>query len=183
MAVEDVSRFVAPSTPAGDDEQAEVDRLAGLLGRHLANARKEIDAVHVHGAGSGRVQEVVARLLTIELGFRQERRLSLLTTAARPDFSLDLPAGGGAARGVLAEVERGGTTTNNHDLKDLWKTHVAPDAHHLFLVVPHSNWRQDGTPRERPYGSTVRRIGTFFAEGQREIDVQSVHVFGYGRRP
>lgn len=93
-----------------------------------------------------------------------------------------LPPQDGGPRGVLAEVERGGTTTNNHDLKDLWKTHIAKDAHHLFLVVPHSNWRSDGAARERPFPATSRRLATFFASGQSEIDVSSVHIFGYGRR-
>jgi hypothetical protein len=38
-----------------------------------------------------------------------------LVTRARPDFYYRLSD----CRGILSEVERGGTTTNNHDLKDL----------------------------------------------------------------
>ena len=78
-----------------------------------------------------------------------------------------------------SEVERGGTTTNNHDLKDLWKAHVAPDAHHLFLIVPNNNWRADGTPREKPFPLVARRLGAFFGDQRREIDVLGVHIFGY----
>jgi len=96
-------------------------------------------------------------------------------TRARPDFVFRL----GAERGVIAEVERGGTTTNNHDLKDLWKTHVAQDAQHLFLIVPNNNWREDGRPREKPIPLVSRRLGAFFGDPRREIDVISVHVFGY----
>ena len=29
------------------------------------------------------------------------------------------------------------------DLKDLWKAHIAPDAQHLFLLVPHANYGRD----------------------------------------
>lgn len=75
--------------------------------------------------------------------------------------------------------ERGGTTANSHDLKDLWKTHVASDAHHLFLVVPVELRNELGTVRERPFRKVVRRMGAFFGDSRREIDVVSVHVFGY----
>lgn len=97
-------------------------------------------------------------------------------TQARPDFVYAL----GEGRGVLAEVERGGTTTNNHDLKDMWKAHIASDAHHLFLVVPHANWAEDGRAREKPFLRVSRRVGAFFGSPRREVDVVSAHVFGYG---
>ena len=119
-----------------------------------------------------------SELLTHELGFREEVVLTPqdgLVTQARPDFFYRLSA----ERGILAEVERGGTTTNNHDLKGLWKAHVAPDAQHLFLIVPMNNWRADGSPREKPYRLVARRLGAFFGDPRREIDVLSVHVFGY----
>ena len=106
--------------------------------------------LHVHGAKSKAIQDHFAILLSEELGFREEVVLtpqSGLVTQARPDFFFELNDG----RGIIAEVERGGTTTNNHDLKDLWKAHVAPDAQHLFLIVPHNNWKGDGSPRERPF--------------------------------
>ncbi len=82
---------------------------------------------------------------------------------------------------MLAEVERGGTTTNNHDLKDFWKTHIAPDAQHLFLIVPHANWNLAGGAREKPYVRVVRRLSAFFGDSRREVDVLSAHIFGYGK--
>ena len=78
------------------------------------------------------VKTLVSRLLTRELGFREERLIPSeigFSTRARPDFVYAMESG----RGILAEVERGGTTTNNHDLKDMWKAHIAPNAQHLFL--------------------------------------------------
>ena len=99
-----------------------------------------------------------------------------LTTQVRPDSIFRLERG----RGILAEVERGGTTTNNHDLKDFWKTHIAPDAQHLFLVVPHANWSAAGKARERPFVPVSQRLGAFFGDERREVDVVSVHIFGYG---
>jgi hypothetical protein len=135
--------------------------------------------VHIHGAQSGDVQRIVSRLLRENLGFDEETRFADeigLTTQVRPDFIFHLDEG----RGILAEVERGGTTTNNHDLKDFWKTHIAPDAQHLFLVVPHANWSAVGKARERPFIRVSQRLAAFFGEERREVDVLSAHVFGYG---
>lgn len=165
-----------------DVEQRElqrVDALANQLRDHLDRSEADINTVHVHGAQSGDVQKIVARLLREDLGFDEETRFADeigLTTQVRPDFIFHLEPG----RGILAEVERGGTTTNNHDLKDFWKTHIAPDAQHLFLVVPHANWSAIGRARERPFVRVSQRLGAFFGEERREVDVVSVHVFGYG---
>ena len=157
---------------------AAVDGLAEKLLAHIVATTAEIATLHVHGAKSKAIQDHFAILLREELGFGEEVVLtpqSGLVTRARPDFFFELANG----RGIIAEVERGGTTTNNHDLKDLWKAHVAPDAHHLFLIVPHNNWKGDGSPRERPFQTVARRLGAFFGDPRREIDVLSVHVFAY----
>lgn len=161
-----------------EGELSRVDELAAHLKREL-DARVEALAIaHVHGASSGSIQKLVSEVLKAELGFEEEvvvRPEDDFVTQARPDFYFDL----GGSRGILAEVERGGTTTNNHDLKDLWKTHVSPHAQHLFLVVPQSNWKPDGTAREKPYPIVARRLGAFFGNARREIDVVSLHVYGY----
>jgi hypothetical protein len=160
-------------------ELATVDSLAQSLRGYLETSAPDIDLVHVHGGQSADVQLIAARLLRTELGFAEEQRFGDevgLTTRARPDFIYRL----GAGRGILAEVERGGTTTNNHDLKDFWKTHIAPDAQHLFLVVPHANWSAGGKPRERPFIRVSQRLAAFFGDERREVDVVSAHIFGYG---
>ena len=125
-----------------------MDRLAILLAAHIVATRDAIAAIHIHGAMSRSLQDHFSQLLRVELGFGEEVVLTPQTgfvTQARPDFFFRLSPG----RGIIAEVERGGTTTNNHDLKDLWKAHVSPDSHHLFLIVPNNNWKADGSPRER----------------------------------
>ncbi|GHS88349.1 hypothetical protein AGMMS50218_12110 [Actinomycetota bacterium] len=167
-----------------DDREAlelrRVDALADELAAHLAVQSARIDLVHIHRAQSSAVQAIVADLLREQLGFRDEVILtpqSGFVTHARPDFIYSL----GPSRGIIAEVERGGTTTNNHDLKDLWKTHIAADAQHLFLVVPNANWNEAGVAREHPYNRVLTRLGSFFGDPRREIDVVSLHVFGYGR--
>jgi len=164
--------------PDEASEVATVDSLADELLRHINETVMIIKSLHVHGAPSSALQAHFSALLKGQLGFEEEVVLTPqdgLVTRARPDFFLRLPGG----RGILAEVERGGTTTNNHDLKDLWKAHVAPDAQHLFLLVPESNWKADGSARERPFPLVARRLGAFFGDPRREIDVLSVNVFGY----
>ena len=61
-------------------------------------------------------------------------------TRARPDFVYWLSPG----RGVLGEVERGGTTTNNHDLKDMWKAHTHRILSTSFLLCLEANWGESG---------------------------------------
>ena len=152
--------------------------MAGRLRAHLENHADNITALHVFRAQSKAIQDHVGSLLEHELRFRSEVVLTPqdgLVTQSRPDFFFRLAP----TRGIIAEVERGGTTANNHDLKDLWKAHVAPDAHHLFLVVPLHLHDESGRIRERPFQKVVRRMGAFFGDARREIDVVSVHIFGY----
>src|SRR5665648_1263841 len=78
----------------------------------------EVDGVHVFRASSGKVQAVVGGLLR-EVGFSEEvvhTPHAGFTTRSRADFAYRL----GEGRGVIAEIERGGPATNNHDLKDVW---------------------------------------------------------------
>lgn len=170
-------------TLTGEDAQEldVVDGLADQLRAHIEVSADEIDRVHIHGAQSRAVQDIVATLLTQEgQGFVSEHRLvagDLPSPAARPDFFYDL----GQRRGIFVEVERGGTTANNHDLKDMWKTHLAEYAHHLFLVVPYTNWDAHGNRRGSPFESSRRRLAVFFGDERREVDVLSVHLFAYGR--
>ncbi|MCL8025042.1 hypothetical protein [Nocardioides bruguierae] len=159
-------------------EIALVDELAEKLVAHIDMTSKVISELHVHGAQSKKIQDHFSLLLHDELGFDEEVVITPedgLVSRARPDFFYRFDS----HRGILAEVERGGAVTNNHDLKDLWKAHMSPDAHHLFLMVPNNNWREDGTSREKPFPIVARRLGAFFGDIRREVDVVSVHVFGY----
>ncbi|WP_418606158.1 hypothetical protein [Georgenia sp. SUBG003] len=156
-----------------------MDGIASQLQSYLASSAAELNAVHIHGAGSAAVQAIVSRLLRDELGFSEEVVIDPsdgLVTRARPDFYYQLRPG----RGIIGEVERGGTTTNNHDLKDFWKAHIAPFVQHLFLVVPMANWRADGSQREKPFPLVAHRLSAFFGDPRREVDVLSVNLFGYG---
>ena len=157
-----------------------VDRLAKALRSALELEAAAIDSAHIHGASSSSVQTIVSSILKDDLGFDEEVLLTPedgIVSRPRPDFYYRI----GPGEGVIAEVERGGTVTNNHDLKDIWKAHIAQDAQHLFLIVPNSNWKESGLPRERPFLRVTNRMGAFFGDARREIDVLTCHVFGYGR--
>ncbi len=172
-------RFVRTQvSPAERQEVEQVSEIASRMLDHLEARQAEIDRVHVHGAPSKAVQDIVAELLQDELGFEQERVLTPedgLSTRPRPDFYRELSP----RSGILAEVERGGTTTNNHDLKDMWKAHLAQKAQHLFLIVPQQNQNARGEVRERPFSRVVQRLAVFFGDPRREVDVVSLHIFGY----
>ena len=173
-------RLVRSDVVDSDPHIVRVDALARELVTHLEESAGDVDLAHVHGASSAAIQSIVSLLLRERLGFREEVVITPedgLVTHARPDFFYRLDG----ERGVLAEVERGGTTTNNHDLKDIWKAHISPDAQHLFLVVPNANWNESGAARERPFHRVVTRLSAFFGDPRREIDVMTAHIFGYGR--
>jgi hypothetical protein len=165
-------------TRTEERELIEVDRLARGLRAHLESQRAQLAEGHIHGARSSVIQDLVAEHLVAERQFVSESTVlsgAAIQAKPRADFFGRL----GEGRGIIVEVERGGTTTNNHDLKDVWKTHLAEDAHHLFLIVPEFNFRADGSQRERPYSAVVRRLAPFFGDPRREVDVLSAHIFGY----
>lgn len=165
-------------TPQERAETAVVQRYADALSTYLASHPDDIARAHVHNAGSTTVQALVASVLE-PLGFQSEVRVrdtAGYVGGATVDLFLPLAD----SRGIFVEVERGGTITNNHDLKDFWKTHIAPNAHHLFLVVPMANWDKSGKVREKPFRRMPARFSAFFQGGPREVDVLSLHVFGYG---
>jgi hypothetical protein len=134
-----------------------------------------INKAHIFGASSAKVQEVILKNM-IELGFQSERKglfKDMTVSGIRPDYFKPLDGGG-----ILFEVERGKTIANNMDLLDVWKTHICPEAKHLFLMVPQI--RVTGTHQEQKiFQSVEKRIATFFVEHAHDIDVESVHLFGY----
>ncbi|NYF98092.1 hypothetical protein [Janibacter cremeus] len=172
--------FVRSTMSAVEREEVErVTVLAEQLRSHMQDREQAINQAHVVGAQSSAIQAIVSEVLKDELGFGEEVVLTPqdgIVTRARPDFVFSL----GQGRGVMAEVERGGTVNNNHDLKDMWKAHIATDIQHLFLIVPNSNWTRLGAPREKPFPRVCNRIGAFFGNQRRGVDVLTTHVYGYG---
>ena len=136
--------------------------------------RTKISAVHQLGSTSQAIQALLQEDLE-KLGFQHEKKglfAKLSVSALRPDFYCKV-----GRTGILAEVERGKTITNNMDLLDIWKTHLCAEATFLFLIVPMDRKSENGTSI-KAYEQASRRLATFF-ERPNYINVDAVFVFGY----
>lgn len=134
----------------------------------------EIKECHVLNGTSQQVQAIVNREAE-RLGFQPERKglfTNYQVSALRPDFYLPI-----GKSGIILEVERGKTITNNMDLLDIWKCHVCPHADFLFLIVPMARPSENGSVI-KAYDNVLRRLATFF-EPQNYVNVEAVFIFGY----
>lgn len=158
----------------------EFDRVAAIAERlhaHLntRGALAGLAAANLPRTSSAAVQAVF-RPFAIELGFVDERRglfAGHATSALRPDYFLRL-----GTTGILLEVERGKTITNNMDLLDFWKCHLCVHAHYLFLLVPRA---LQHNPTMRPidaFSAASKRLATFFTPGN-ATNVRGLFLFGY----
>ena len=160
-------------------EVQQVTDIAVRLLDHLnePTARSLITAANRPGGSSALVQAVFASQ-ALELGFTSERKglFASYNSALRPDYFLALPEFG---TGIILEVERGKTTTNNMDLLDMWKCHLCEVAHHLFLMVPQALQHNETMRPKREYASVTRRLGTFFEPSENYVNVRTCWVYGY----
>ena len=80
--------------------------------------------------------------------------------------------------GILLEVERGKTTTNNMDLLDFWKCHISGNANYLFLLVPKALRHNEAMTPKKEYAAVARRLRQFFIPGK-YTNVRGLCLFGY----
>ncbi|MGC4109812.1 MAG: hypothetical protein QM747_05190 [Nocardioides sp.] len=158
------------------DEMRDVQDLSDRLLDHLntAGALELMLAANLPGMSSAQVQGTFLPFAS-ELGFTSEAKGLFLEyeNKLRPDYFR--PVG---ASGILLEVERGKTTTNNMDLLDFWKCHLCKRADYLFLMVPQALKHNETMTPKREYQAVVRRLETFFMPGN-TTNVRAVHIFGY----
>ena len=152
------------------------DAIAAELRRHLnlVETQQQIRERHVLGASSALIQALVLSKAAT-LGFEDEKKglfANYAVPALRPDYYCPL-----GDSGILLEVERGKTTTNNMDLLDFWKCHICEHADYLFLLVPQARPSANGTVL-RHFQQVKRRLGVFF-EPKNYVNVNAVHLFGY----
>jgi hypothetical protein len=161
-------------------EQSETFRqvadIAGELRHYLDEAamQKLIVERHVLNAPSTGIQQLMLESVT-KLGFRNEEKglfSGYEVSALRPDYFCKV-----GDTGILLEVERGKTTTNNMDLLDLWKCHICRHASYLFLVVPQVRLSKSGK-RLRHFSHVRKRLAPFFEE-RNYVNVDAVFLFGY----
>lgn len=159
------------------DEYREVVEISDKLLEHLnePEARELLSAANMPGVSSAMVQSSFAQF-TDGLGFISEAK-GLFSTydnkLLRPDFYLPVKGSG-----ILMEVERGKTTTNNMDLLDMWKCHLCDHADYLFLMVPQALRHNPAMTPKKEYNAVVKRLGSFFLP-QNYTNVRGLHVFGY----
>jgi hypothetical protein len=161
---------------AATAETLEVRRIAEEFRRLLEQepARSRIVAANSPEKGSQVVQEALMPTAKA-LGFsaEQEGLFPDCIRKVRPDFYRRV---GGT--GILVEVERGKTTTNNMDFADFWKCHLCPEAHYLFLFVPVELRHNEVMRPKREYENVRRRLRRFFEPGY-YTNVRGLYVFGY----
>ncbi len=155
----------------------EVDRIATSLHEHLSTpvALNLIADANRPGQSSAGVQDTFLPF-ALQLGFRSETKglfAEYRTAGLRPDYYREV-----GDTGILLEVERGKTTTNNMDLLDFWKCHLCRHADYLFLLVPQELRHNDTMSPKREFASVVKRLESFFHPGN-YTNVLAAYIFGY----
>jgi hypothetical protein len=150
--------------------------IAEELLRYLqqAEVQQQIRERHVLCASSALIQELILQKAA-SLGFEDEKQ-GLFADCGVPGLRPDYYCRTGNT-GILLEVERGKTTSNNMDLLDLWKCHICEDAEYLFLLVPQARPSANGTVL-RHFQYVQKRLAVFF-EPKNYVNVNAVHLFGY----
>jgi len=164
------------ATPRSAETFADVELIANRFLDFLRqpSVEEQIAIVHKLGASSVEVQTVVLPGL-LELGFTPEKTglfQSSEVSALRPDYYRKI-----RETGILLEVERGKTTTNNMDLLDFWKCHICEHAEYLFLLVPNARPSESGRIM-RHFKQVQSRLGAFFIP-RNYVNVEAVFLFGY----
>ena len=163
----------------------EVESVALRLKTHLEAISHVIDETHVWKATSDSIYKTFFPWLATNYDVVIESTTGFARTRTpfnRPDAQISLDDE--RPHRILVEVERGGTITNGHDLKDIWKTHLSEYAKHLILVVPNTIVDENGKMRgDRAFIQSSARLGSFFGNPRTQLDVWSLHIFGYGPLP
>ena len=165
-----VKKYIKNQQEISDIE--EVNQIANKLKEYLEteSVLKALKSLNVKHTGSLEIQNVFIEFAK-QLGFESEKKglfKDYKTPRLRPDYFKKLNNGG-----ILLEVERGKTITNNMDLLDLWKCHICKDANHLFLIVP-----LNVSHTSNIFRNVCKRMDSFF-DKDNYTNVDSVTIFGY----
>jgi hypothetical protein len=134
----------------------------------------QLSKTHQVNAQSHQIQDIILPKC-LELGMSSEKQglfSSYATAQLRPGYYVALNN-----TGLIMEVERGKTTTNNMDLLDIWKCHICVKADYLLLVIPIIRQTNSGG-RTKIYEHVVKRIGSFFQK-QNYVNVKGCFIIGY----
>ncbi len=131
---------------------------------------EKIKKANVERAHSDEIKNIFLEQAKETLGFHSEKEglFKNYNSSMRPDYFKPLESGG-----IILEVERARTITNNNDLLDFWKCHICKEARHLILVVP-----KDVSHTSNIYKTVCRRIALFFEEPN-YTNVDTAIIIGY----
>ena len=142
---------------------------------NLTSTIHQFNEANQPGTSSAVVQDVILPHL-LSLGFTSEVKglfSNYPTKGLRPDYYKAVNQ-----TGILIEVERGKTTTNNMDLLDFWKCHICEDAQYLFLLVPQALKHNEKNTSKKEYATVMNRLSAFFLPGN-YTNVNGLVLFGY----
>ena len=131
---------------------------------------ERIKKANTKGTSSQIIQEIIEEIAK-PLGFTDEKEglfKKYSNSGLRPDFYKKL-----GKSGILMEVERGKTTTNNMDLLDIYKCHICEEASHLFLFVP-----IEVSHTKNIYKNVCKKVSNFFIK-KNYLNIDSLIVYGY----
>ena len=142
-------------------EWHEVQRISTELIAHMNepaiyNLLRQANSPGVH---SSQVQKVLLDKAST-LGFRDESKGLFdhyRTKGIRPDYYMEV-----GSTGVILEVERGKTTTNNMDFLDFWKCHICRAASFLVLMVPTELQHNEEDKPKFEFQKVSGRLESFF---------------------
>ncbi len=140
----------------------------------LPEVSKQLSSTHQVNAKSHQIQDIILPKCN-ELGMSSEKKglfSTYATSQLRPDYYIQLNKSG-----LIMEVERGKTTTNNMDLLDIWKCHICKEADYLLLVVPVIRQTNNGG-KTKIFEHVVKRISSFF-EPKNYVNVKGCFIIGY----
>jgi len=158
-----------------DRNESEYDRVSeyahSLLSYiQLPEVSNRISRANQKGTSSSEIQACFLEH-ALKLGFQSEKQGLFSNNALRPDYYLQLAPN----RGIILEVEKGKTLTNNMDILDLWKCHICSYAQYLFLIVP---IHAQNAGSRNVFDNVVKRMGPFFSKGN-YVGVYGLFIFGY----
>ena len=128
-----ISKFIKKKI--NKSELKEILKISNIIEEYLnqKEVNQRIQNSNVKGTDSQVIQKIIEEI-AVPLGFKNEKQglfKKYKDSGLRPDFYKKI-----GKNGILMEVERGKTTTNNMDLLDIYKCHICKEANHLFLFVP-----------------------------------------------
>jgi hypothetical protein len=138
------------------------------------NISRKISETHQVNATSHKIQDIFIDKC-LELGFSSEKKGlfdNYKTSQLRPDYYKPINN-----TGIIMEVERGKTITNNMDLLDVWKCHICKEADYLLLIVPIIRQTNSGSST-KTFDPVINRIDSFFME-ENYINVKGCFIIGY----